>query len=157
MTKPIIKLLILGILIGCIGIGLNTVFGTNTVSFISQHNINGVSFYKYDFWGYIENIRGTIQNTAQLELHFPARTWQANISNLTEFWDALINNLAVMLDWFIFANNILLYPLRIIFYIIQILLSLFGIPTLPGSYDNNPLKWLIVAAQFMTTAEIPYI
>lgn len=151
--KPLYKLVLGTIIIGVIALGINTVFGNNTITYLTYNEINGVGFYKYDFWNYVDNIRNTIQNTAQLELHTPTRTW---IDNLTGFGD-LGNNLALMLDWFIFANNILLYPLRVIFYVMQITMSIIGIPTIDGTYNNNPLKWLIDLTKFMTGLEIPFV
>ena len=65
--------------------------------------------------------------------------------------------MAYMLNRFLMAINISIYPIRLLFYGVQIILTIAGIPTMSGTYEENPLKWLIETCKFITNLQIPYV
>lgn len=162
--KAFIKAALFISTIAMIAFALNFIFGneqTNTyvVSYLSKQTINGVTFYKYDVFNYLKNLEATFTDTPQLFLHLPEREW-ANIDTgilEEEFWQDLVNNLAFMLNVVITAINILLFPIRLVFYLVQTLLAIIGLPMVEGTYQNNPLKWLIDIVKTLTVLEIPYV
>lgn len=160
MKKTIITLFTSVMIIGVIALALNNMFG-NVVNLSTQEAIpggSGLTWYKYDTFGYIENIKNTFKNTAQLTLTQPTREWQSasfDFWDQGDFWEATWNNLALFLDWIIFGLNVLLYPIRLGGYFLQIVMSLLGINVI--QYENNPLKWLIDLTYFLTNLEISYI
>lgn len=152
MKRTLTYIVSAAILLGVIGLSLNWVFGVGTVTYISQVNINGVYMYKYDYWSYVQNIYNTFMNVAELQLTLPEQTWDTSGS-----LQSIVNNLAYILNIIIIGLNVILYPIRVIFYVVQIILSIIGIPTVQGTYNGNPLEWLIATAKTMTTLQIPYV
>lgn len=157
MTKQLaIKMITLTCIIGVLGLAINTVFGSTTVTYIRLIQVNGVYMYKYDFFNYMENIRNTFTNVAELELKMPERVW-INEININNWWDVIVNNLGFLVNVVIILLNIIIYPLRIGFYAIEMILSFLGVPTIAGTYDNNPLKWLVTLCKTMIDLQVPYI
>lgn len=156
MKKGIMYVVSATILLGVIGLSLNWVFGVGTITYISQININGVYMYKYDFFKYIDNLYNTFMNVAELKLVLPEQTWMT-ATDITNWFPALANNLGYILNIIIIGLNVLLYPIRVIFYVVQVILSIIGIPTVQGTYEGNPLEWLISTAKVLTSLQIPYV
>lgn len=160
MKKTIITLFTSVMIIGIIALALNNMFG-NVVNFNTQEAIpggSGLTWYKYDTFSYIENIKNTFKNTAQLTLQTPNRTWVNagfDFWDQGEFWEATWNNLALILDWILFGLNVILYPIRLGGYFLQIVMSIIGINVI--NYDGNPIKWLIDLTYFLTELQISYI
>lgn len=152
MKQILLKVSTVIIILGVMGLGINAVFGMNTVIYLQQAEINGVLVYKFNGFAYIENIYNTFTNVAELQLHLPTDEW-SQTDNLSDIG----NNLAYMFNRIIMVFNITLYPIRIIFYIIEIIVSLIGIPTQTGVYESNNLAWLVTIAKFLTNLHIPYV
>lgn len=150
--KPFKTLAIILIMIGTIGIALNMIFGSDSVSYLSVDYVNNIKFYKYDFASYISNLRATLSQTTQLNLQTNPRTWQDG-STLT--WTALINDLAFILNYIIFAINILIYPFRIGGYILQNTWAILGLNS--NMSGQNPIYWLWILSRVMTGLQIPMI
>lgn len=153
------QIAIIALMIGVVAIGINMLFGTNTVSFIYRERVeaSGLYWYKYDFWGYINNLKNSIADTAQLELSIQTRDWVNITSTIVQeqFWVDLGNNMAVILNWILFGLNVMLYPFRIAAYVIKQLLAFIGINT--QSSTNNGLWWLVQLVRFLTGLQIPYV
>lgn len=161
MKRVIYSLTIGTILLGIIALSLNTLFNAKVVTYISQININGIVMQKLDVFSYLKNVEQSITNVAQLELRLWTRTWITKVEGndifewLQNFWSVFSNNMAYILDVIIGVANIFLYPIRIIFYAIQIILSIIGLPM--QDYAANPLGWLIRISKFLTELQIPYV
>lgn len=147
------------ILIGVIGLSLNTVLGGHTITFVQKQNVQtlGTNFYiwKFDFWHWIENIQLAASNVTRLELEIPTRTWQ-NMSSIVD-GAALANDLALMVDYVILIINVILYPIRIGAYLTLNALAILGVNN-DLNDSKNGLAWLM---QFVQTCinlfQIPYI
>ena len=150
MVKNIKTTIIFLILIGTIGIAINMIFGTGNVTYLSRFQVEGVTYYKYDFHAYFENVTDNIQAVTELNLQLPTRTWINNLS-----WSSLANNLAIILDYIIFGLNILMYPFRIGGYIIINTWTILGIK--PQVDSASPIYWLYHLAEWMISLQIPYI
>jgi len=144
------------IVLGVVALALNMALGGGVIEYIHQHQIpnTNLTWYEYDVWGYVDDLRNSFRSIDQISLEMPSREW---LELDRDFWERLGNNLALMLDYLIMVINLLLYPLRIGFYFIQIILNILGINTLQGSYENNPLKWLIDLTYVFKNLQIPYV
>lgn len=151
MQRAIWKVSMAIMIVGILAIGLTTIFGYNTVTFLERVNINGIWIWKIDASQYLQEIQTSITNVARLEMVQNPRQW----INSGE-WDAIINNLAFILDVIIFALNIMLYPFRIGGYIIQVALSLIGLPVLSYT-DAHPLSWLLNLCKYLVSLSIPMV
>lgn len=154
MKKLFYRIIPLVIGLGVIGLALNTMFGANTVTYLSTFESHGIIYYKYDIWNYLQNIKNTFTNVSILQLNLITRTWETDGSDM---FAMLVNNLAYIADLFIFGINIFMYPIRIIFYIMRITLSIIGLPTIPGTYNGNPMTWLIDLTNKLANLELAYI
>ena len=136
------------LIVGVVGVGLQFMFGYNTITYISRENINNVWIYKYDFWGYVDNIKTSI-TTPNLDLNLPTRQWGWNPNDT-------INDLAYILDIIIMLLNVVIYPLRIGALVVRTLLSFVGINVINPT-SGNPLAWLVSLLQTINTLAIPYV
>ena len=143
MKKAIISILSISILIGVIGSGLNLVFGANTVSYISTVEIHGVAMQKYDFINYLKTLSYQFTDVSKLQLTLPTFNWGGSVLEAI----ASVGKILVL------GINILIYPIRVASYIIGMLLAIVGINT--QTYENNPLKWVIVLVNTLTELQIP--
>lgn len=152
MTKKILILMLAVCILGVVALALNQILG-NVISLSYKEEIGNTGLYwqKYSTWSYIQNLKNAFRDTTELSLNLPTRTWQGS----GDGWGWLSNDLALILDYIILVINILLYPLRIGFYMVQIVMSLIGIDTI--NYANNPLKWLIDLTYRIKSLQIPYV
>lgn len=141
------KFSILLMIIGVIGIALNTLFGYNTITYLEKVRIEngGLWYYKYNFSQYVSNLSQTFSNTTELNLNLPTRQWTNDI----------INNLALMLDYIIVMINILLYPLRVGAYMLKCVLAIMGINMIDP--PNTGIKWILDLITQIIPLQIPYI
>lgn len=153
MLNLLKKISIVVILIGTIGVALNILFGQNTITYLEIYKPTGsnLTFFKYNFWNYIDNIRTSIQDTTRLSLQNNPRTW----SNAGT-WDGLVNNLAYILNVIVLGLNVLMYPFRIAGYIIKTILAFSGINVI-NPEQTNGLKWLVELVNFLQVLAIPYV
>lgn len=159
MAKNLRLIAIWFIIVGTIGVGLNAIFGQGT--FIFLHRIrtpSGLWLYEIDIWGYVNNVKNSFSDVARLSLATPDRSWVNITSSFVqpEFWEALVNNMALMLDWFIFTINVIIYPIRIGGYILLQYLALLGINVLDPEYAGG-LKWLVELCTYLKSLQIPYV
>ena len=152
MKHKLIKIVTFLICIGVLAMALNTIFGNETIVYLSKVEVpmaNGGRFYmyKYDFWNYIENIRTAIQDLSEFTLNLPTREWSST---------DIANNILLLIDYIIVIINVLLYPLRIGAYLLNNLLAIFGINKDLTSARNG-LKWLYIFVDKVIGIEIPYI
>lgn len=157
MNKIILKLLIGTIIIGIIAIAINTVFGSETITYLQKERLtlsNNYIWYmwKFDFWGYIKNIETTATNGSVLVFDLPTREWE-NVQNLSD----LGNNIALLVDYLIMVINIILYPLRLGSYLLQNVLAILGVNT-DTTNAKNGLSWLVIFVRdVLGNIIIPYI
>ena len=156
MKKTILTLISFTILIGVVAIAINTAFGNQTIMFLEkqQINIGTTHFYiwKYDFWKYLTNLQMATSNLSVLVFELPTRQWNNNMD-----WNALGNNLLVMLDYIILIVNIILYPLKIGAYLLQNILAILGVNADVNS-TRNGLAWLVrFITEILGNIAIPYI
>lgn len=151
MKRKIIKIITFLICLGVLAMGINTIFGNETITYLSKIRIdltNGQHFYiwRYDFWTYIKNIQTAIQDVSEFTLNLPTRQWNNDVAN----------NVLLLLDYVIVVINILLYPLRIGAYLLNNILSILGVNN-DMNATNNGLKWLYQFVRVVIGIEIPYI
>ena len=107
MKNIILKIVTFTILMGIVALTINTAFGSETVLFLQkeQHFTLGNKWYiwKFNWWGYVNNLTTSTTNTSVLQLELPPRQWNDNIAN----------NLGLIMDYLILIINILLYPLDV--------------------------------------------
>lgn len=152
MAKKFVTLMLAVCVLGVIALALNQILGNViNLSYKEQIGNTGLYWQRYDTWAYIQNLKNSFRNTTELSLNLPTREWEYSNSG----WGWLSNDLALLLDYIILVINILLYPLRIGFYMVQIIMSLIGIDTI--NYANNPLKWLIDLTYRIKSLQIPYV
>lgn len=157
MKKAIIKFISFTILIGVIALCINTALGKDTIMFLDKETIRygtNTSWYmwKFDFWKYLTNLQLSTSNLSVLVFKTPTRQWQDNMD-----WNALGNNLLVILDYLIMVVNILLYPIKIGAYLLQNLLAVFGVNADTTNADNG-LAWLVAFVRdILGNFSIPYL
>lgn len=158
MGEAIKKIAITTMLLGTVMIILTVLFGDSTITIMQKEQITeSVYWYKIDFYSYFSNIGNQFKSIEKIWIELPSRTWQSLNTNPldVDFWNALLNNMALGLDWIIFSINILLYPFRITFYLLQCILALVGVNTLE---PTGGLEWLVNFNDFMANqVAIPYI
>lgn len=137
------------IMLGTIGYIINSIFNRNSVSFLHPIVISGETYYTYDLLGYIKNIKETITDLSILELATPEREW-SNAGNI----QAIINNLVVIFNWIYMPINVILWPIRIVGYLLLNLLALIGINIQNPTYSSGLIKTLTWITQNLS---IPYI
>lgn len=146
------------ILIGTIAVGLNFIW-TDTITFISTRyptHDQTTFYYVYDFKSYLQNMQFAAAKTTFLSMEMPTREWKTGAWEVISLLDQIGNNLAVILDYGILAINILIFPFRIIAYIIQLLMSFIGFNM--SNMDNNAFAWLKTLTEwFIERLQIPYI
>lgn len=147
--KALLTLITFIIVLGTIGFALNTLFGLNTVSYITVYNNNGIIMQKYDLWSYIENIRYQFDDISKLAIEVPNLQWNAG----NNVYQQMVNGLIQIGKCIIMGLNIMIYPLRIAFYIIGVVLALIGLNM--QEYGNNPLNWLITLVKAFIDFYIP--
>lgn len=145
------------IIIGVIGFAINLAW-PNTISFLTKE-FNSYSqaqpYWKYDFRAYIQNMGIAAQKTTYLKIKLPTRQWENNGIEIIGLLDDIINNLCVIMDWGLFAINIMLFPFRVICYLVQILLAFVGINI--DVTNNHGFSWLISLTNYLIPIQIPYI
>lgn len=145
------------ILIAVIGFALTLMWG-ESLGFLTKQTTNGITYWKYDYFGYINNIQASVTDTTVLELKSIPRSWANIDANIleSEFWEDLGNNLAFMLDIWIFAINLLIYNFRIGGYILRFVLSVIGFNMQPG-VSIGAMQWLKEFVQIVINLQIPYV
>lgn len=146
------------IILGTIAVALNFAW-PNTITFITQKTNTydpTTIYYVYNMRSYLQNIQIAAQKTTYLQLDMPTREWQTGAFELIGITQQISNNLAVMLDYSILALNIVLFPFRIIAYIVQILMAVIGLNIYET--NNNAFSWLIELTNwFIDRLQIPYV
>lgn len=150
------KVAIVMLFIGVIGFSLNMIFGMETITYITQHKTNGITYYKYDFFNYITGIRDTLANPSELKLTIQDLNWITIGSGWSadQFWQAIGNNLAYMLNVIITGLNVLLYPIRVGAYVLRFALTLIGLDI---TNTANPLYWLVSTVNTLIGLQIPFV
>lgn len=157
MKRTIVKFISFTILIGVIALCINTALGKDTIMFLDKQTIyygsnNHWFMWKFDFWKYLLNLQMATTNISVLVFKTPTRQWNNNMD-----WNALGNNLLVILDYLIMVINILLYPIKVGAYLLQNVLAIFGVNNNPND-TNNGLGWLVTFVQdILGNFAIPYL
>lgn len=147
------------IIIGVMGYALNTIW-PNTITFLATKTTNPmpnfqVNIKTFNFQNWLQNISIAASKTTELTLKMPTRTWTSD-ANLFNIFDMLVNNLALILDYGILAINIVMFPFRIIAYIVELLLAFIGFNI--NNTEGNAFKWLMeLLSWFINRLEIPYV
>lgn len=149
-------------IVGVIGIAINTMFGYGTVSWFTRYRNGNVWLYRFDVSGYIRNIELSFQDYSRLSLSMPETEWidmaDYDYSIIDgEWWQILGNNLAVMLNYVLLIGNVLIYPIRIGAYAIREILAVVGVNVINPNADSG-LYWLVSLCNWLQeNAQIPYI
>ena len=149
------KISIAIIIVGVCMLAINFLYGESTITLIHKEHIpnTNVYWYKLDMQDYILNIRNSFQEAIYLNIEPVPQNW---ISNAT-IDQYVNNNIPYIVNWVALILNILIMPVRIIFYILKGTLALMGIRVLNMS-ENNPIYWLIKICNWVIKEMIiPYI
>ena len=150
MTYRLKQLAIFLIVIAVIGLASNQVFGMNATPFITKYTTKtGIVLYKYDFKNYFLNLKTNITSLTALKIDKPTTTWATTGDPLN------LANLTTMFNWFLYAINWLLYPIRIGGYLLCNLFAILGLNINPQV--NTPLYWFTGLAREMRDLIIPYV
>lgn len=147
------SLMIFFIILGTIGIALNILFGANTMIYVNRSIILGtnLTWYKFDILAYKNQLEIAIKDTTILQLKTPTkRMWNIDITN---WGDAIVHNLKVIVDYIIFIINIILYPFKIGGYALRFALSLLG---LNYTSEASSVYWMGQLANGLVSVEIPF-
>lgn len=154
MKTAFARISILAIIIAIIGVGLNILFNEAIVTYIDTETIEGITYYHYNFYGYIKGIINTLDTTPMLTLEMPSRQWSNNYNDVISGIQTIANNLGVILNVIIVGLNLMLYPFRIIFYVIKLVITVLGINM---EINGTSLDWLKTLANTMIKLQIPYV
>ena len=154
MKTAFAKISILAIIIAVIGVGLNILFNETIVTYIDTETIDGITYYHYNFYGYIRGIIDTLDGTPMLTLTLPEREWSNNYNDIITGMQTIANNLGVILNVIIVGLNLILYPFRIVFYVIKLALTLLGINM---QMNGSSIDWLKTLADTMIKLQIQYV
>ena len=138
---------------------VNYIFGGSTITYIDTYETSyGITFYKINFFAYLNNLQTSLTNTDVLSISLPEREWTDITANILEeqFWVDLGNNLALILDYIILITNITLYPIRIGGYILKNALAIIGLDVNTPNTEGG-LYWLIYFSKLLTILEIPFV
>lgn len=155
MVRTIKLIAIYVIIFASVGVAMNILFGENTMIYLNYGTLKdtNLSWYRIDFLAYKDNLQTYIQNTTELKFEIPTREWLRNPSSLDEFWNQLVNNLAVILDYIILILNVLIYPLRLGGYLLRFIVALLGL----NVGTNSSLNWLGEFISGLMNIAIPYV
>lgn len=147
-------LCVIMMIIGMIGIAINTIFGYGTVDLFVRYRVGTIWLWKFNVKAYISNIELSFQDVSRLTLELPERQWMS----LTDgFWEGLSNNLALMLDYIILIGNVIMYPIRIGAYAVREVLAIIGINVVNPNTESG-IFWLVKLTNYMQEyMQIPYI
>lgn len=153
MKRTFITIFLFTTLIGIIAIALGAIYQSEVSSLIRSFDVNGLTFYKVDFWLYIDTIKKNIADPSELSLSLPNRNWIWT-ADITNWYDVLINNLSMLADYLIIVANILLYPIRVGAWVVRFVYTLMGL----NAFDpNGGLSWLFNLINGAIGLQIPYI
>ena len=157
MKKRVKETFIFIIIIGVFAYAINLFFGDATINMLTKVSYNGIEMYKLDVWVYLQNVQQSMEQTTYLTLNVQNRTWTNITSNFLqeEFWQALGNNMAYILNWLIFLINVIIYPFRIGAFMLKQGLVILGINIDPTA--THGLKWLVNLVNFLVKIAIPYV
>lgn len=115
--------------------------------------------YKLDTYSYIKNLESSITSTAELNLHLPNDIWQLPTGTIVEeqFWQAVLNNMQFIFNYFLLVANLFVWPLRLIAYILRQAMVIIGMNVQEGATTNGFLQWLVDLARNLQMLEIPYV
>lgn len=142
MKAIIIRLSIIVGILGVIALCLNAIFGLGTINYLTSFQVGGLTFHKYNFNAYFNNLATSIQDTAVLELAWQDLQWNSD----------LLNDLKYIANIFIFGINLLIYPFRLGAYVVKTLLAILGVnfTNIEGSkitWLTNLIDWLVKFSQ----------
>lgn len=150
MTDFLKKITIFSVFIGVIALGLNLMFGEGTITYINKMTIEGDTYYYFNFWNYISNLKISFQDTSILQFKLPTRQWENDVTGFADIG----NNLAVLVNYVIMILNLLLYPFKLTGYLIQVVLGILGVDI---TNTQSNIYWLVEFTQITKTIYIPYI
>lgn len=160
MKKLLVSIISFTIILGVLALSFNAAFGNKTITYLEKIRVdmaNGGNFYywKFNYWGYLKNLELTTSDYSKLVFEIPTRQFE-NIT-LDNYWAAIGNDLALILDYIIMVINILLYPLRLGAYLIRNIIAIFGINN-DTTDPQNGMAWLITFVKdILERIAIPYI
>jgi hypothetical protein len=136
-----------------------TFFGINTPYLQTYTTELGQQITYYDYSAYFMQINNSFNNFGQqLQLQLPSRQW-VNVGGLDWFAD-LANNLAVVFNWIYFPLNVILWPIRLLTWILKETLILLGFVEFTTTVNNvtyNP-EWFMTTLSWLSqNLAIPYI
>lgn len=144
------------IIIGVLAISINTIFGYGTITLIEKvRDINsGLWYYNINMDAYIKNLQTSLNETSVLMLELPTREWYW-AQDITDFWYAFSNDMALILDYLILVINIIIYPMRVGAYLTKNMLAIMGynVTNPPETY----FKWIVDLIEYILPLQVPYI
>ena len=155
MKRALITVFTTVIIIGVIGLALNTAFGSQTVTYLQNVRLNnGMYVMKFNFATYLTNLNMSISETSTLALQLPERGFLP--VGGVNWWEPLGNDIAVIINYIFLIINVLLYPMRIGSYLTKNALALLGVNM--SNDANNGLYWLRELVNWLIQrVAIPYI
>lgn len=139
---------------------------TTTVAFNIQNTmitteiINGIKIYHFNLQTYLQNMNNAWQtNALNFEDIIPPTQWVEVTGNMlqNEFWRSLINNLAVIANWAYFPINFILWLLRWVTWLCNILLAVIGWNTQKDAMGNYYSNLVMINDWVTQNLMIPYI
>lgn len=150
MKAVVLKVGIFIMFIGIIALALNMTLGWNTITYLTATRHNDLIYYKLDAAKYIENIKNSFATWPKIFVEqVPEIEWSNDIANIS-------NNFKIILNYIIFAINILIFPLRLAGYIVQSILAIIGLQIV-DTPRGNPLAWLVDFTKVMMLLQIDYV
>lgn len=153
------KVIPIVMMVGLIGIMTSFLFSMES-GYLSTMEVNDITLYYIDLNKWISNINAAItSNPINMDDVLPQGSFVEVSGSALEsnFWEAIINNLAYAFNWLYAPINVLLVLIRWIAYVARAALSIFGWPmttNTDGSYTSILMQLLTSIMQYL---KIPYI
>lgn len=148
---------------------LGVYFNLFDIPFLYQITTStGAKMWHFDTISYLRNIDGAFNSLKELKITPNPREWiDSNASFLeSEFWEAILNNMAFLFNQFLWFLNVILFVFRFAAYISTNILAILGMVNntldwknpqtgLISRYEPN---WLMQIMTFIAqNLEIPYV
>ncbi len=118
---------------------LSVYYGLFQIPFIYQiTTATGQTMWRFDTAAWFRNLNGAFGSIEELELKQNPLEWQSTDAGMLEgeFWTVLLNNIAYMFNFLIYALNIFLFVVRLIAYLATNILCIIGFVRQPMTWQN---------------------
>lgn len=147
------------ILIALVSLTITWAFNIQN-TMITTQTINGIKIMTFNAHTYMQNISNAWRtNALNFQDIIPPTQWEDVSGNMlqSQFWESLVNNMAVIANWAYFPINFVLWILRWVTWLCNILLAIIGWNTQQDAYGNYNSNLVMINDWITQNLMIPYI